>query len=94
MEGNKLLAEACKTYGIEERYVFAHTEHPETYEVCILTCGGKKFRHRKGEAAKFELTYTQITGELPEDEKGRAWHKKLNQRISLGGLGRLLKYSK
>jgi len=89
MEGNKLLDEACKTYGIEERYVFAHTEYPETDEVCILTRGGKRFRHKRGEEAKFELTYTEITGALPEDEKGTVWHKKLNQRVSLGGLGRL-----
>jgi len=91
MEGNKLLDEACRTYKIPAEHVFSHRVYPETDEVCIVTRGGKKFRHKKGEKAKFQLTHVQITGELPEDEKGTVWHKKLNQRISLGGLGRLLK---
>jgi len=61
-----LLAEACKVYGIDEKYVFAHTEYPEAGEVCILTHGGTKFRHTKGQKAKFELTDVQITGKSPK----------------------------
>lgn len=90
-EEKKLLDEALKVYKIPPEHVFASRVYAEIDEVCIVTNGGKKFRHKKGEPAKFELSYTQITGELPEDEKETVWHKKLNQGITLGGLGRLIK---
>ena len=76
-----LIQEALKVYKIPERYVFASREIPERGEVVIVTHGGKKIRHKKGEAAKFELTYTEISGELPKEEM--IWDKKLNQRVPI-----------
>jgi len=54
----------------------------------IVTNGGKKIIHKKGEAAKFELSQMEITGEKPIEEK--VWQKKLNQRISINKILGLL----
>ena len=79
-----IIREALKVYGIAGKYVFSSGIDKATGEAIILTNGGKKFRHRKGEPAKFELSHVQITGELPEQEF--VWDAKLNQRIELNAL--------
>ena len=80
----KLITEALKVYKIPREYLFHARIDPNTGEAVIVTNGGKKLRHRKGEEAKLRLTEVQITGERPKEEM--VWHKKLNQRIPLKGL--------
>ena len=65
---NALIAEALKVYKIPEKYVFAQRADPSTGEAIIVTHGGKKIRHKKGEPAKLELTETDITGTLPDQD--------------------------
>jgi hypothetical protein len=74
----KLIDEALNVYKISRKYLFAAKAYPETEEVVIVTNGGKKVRHRKGEKAKFKLTEVEITGEIPKQEM--IWDAKLNQR--------------
>lgn len=78
-EENTLIDEALKVYNIPREYVYASRAYVDDGEIVIVTNGGKKLRHKKGEPAKFKLTYTEITGELPEQET--VWNKKLNQRV-------------
>lgn len=80
-QGKVLIAEALKVYKIPEKYVFASREDPETGEAVIVTHGGKKIRHKKGEPAQFELAETEITGALPDQDF--VWSKKYNQKIDL-----------
>ncbi len=61
-EGQQLINEACKAYGIEEEYVFASGISAETGEAIIVTNGGKKVRYRKGDVVQ-KLTYTEVTGQ-------------------------------
>jgi hypothetical protein len=72
-----LLNEALKAYGIAPRYVFSWRPC-EGGEIVVVTCGGKKFRHKKGNPALFQLSETDITGEVPDPEM--VWDAKLNQR--------------
>jgi hypothetical protein len=74
----KLIDEALKVFKIQRKYLFAAKAYPETGEVVIVTNGGKKVRHRKGEEARFKLTDVEITGEIPKQEM--IWDAKLNQR--------------
>lgn len=76
-----LIKEALKVYKIPKKYLFSSGINPHTGEAVILTHGGKKLRHKKGDKAKFELTETQITGNLPEQDL--VWSEKYNQRIDL-----------
>jgi len=85
-EEQKLIEEALRVYKIPREHLFHSRIDPDTGEAVIVTNGGKKLRHRKGEKAKFTLTEVQITGKLPEEEM--VWHKKLNQRISIKDLFR------
>jgi len=73
-----LTDEALKVYKIPPEYLFHSRYDEEAGEIVGLTCGGKRFRHRKGEKAKIELTHTEITGNPPEKE-----NDKLNQKINL-----------
>jgi len=91
-ENENLISEALKTYKIPPEYVFASRENEEAGEAVIVTNGGKKVVHKKGEAAKFELSQMEITGEKPIEEM--VWHKKLNQRISVKEILDLLKLSR
>jgi len=77
----KLINEARKVYKIPKEYLFHSRIDEETGEAVIVTNGGKKLRHRKGEEAKCKLTEVQITGERKKERM--VWHKKLNQRIPL-----------
>lgn len=79
-----ILDEALKFYKIPKECVLASRIYRETQEVVIVTNGGKKLRHRKGEPAKFKLNKTEITGDPPEQDL--VWHEKLNQRINLKDL--------
>jgi len=78
-----LIEEACKVYEIPRQYVFASKVYPEG-EVVIVTHGGKKFRHRTGEPAKFALTEIEITGQLPKQEM--VWDERSNQKNNLTAL--------
>jgi hypothetical protein len=83
-EENVLIDEALKIYKIPKEYVYACRAYVEDGEVVIVTNGGQKLKHKKGEPAKFKLSYTEITGELPEQEL--VWNKKLNQRFNIKNL--------
>jgi len=85
-EEQKLIEEALRVYKIPREHLFHSRVDSKTGQAVIVTNGGKKLRHRKGEKAKFTLTEVQITGKLPEEEM--VWHKKLNQRISIKDLFR------
>ena len=78
-EGDKLIEEALRVYKIPREHLFASGIDSESGEAVIVTNGGKKLRHLKGEKAKFKLTEVQITGELPEEE--RVWLEKINEKI-------------
>jgi len=77
----KLIAEGCKAYGIDRKFLFSSGIDPHTGEAVILTHGGKKLRYKTGHKAKSELTETQITGNLPEQEL--VWSEKFSQKIDL-----------
>jgi hypothetical protein len=74
-----LIAEAIKVYKIPKEYVFSTSIDQKTKEAKILTYGGRKVRHRKGEPAREILTPVQITGKATPQET--AWYEKLAQRI-------------
>jgi len=76
-----LIEEALKVYKIPKEYLFHSRIDTNTGEAVIVTHGGKKLRHRKGEKAKCTLTETQITGKLPEQDL--VWSKKYNQKMDL-----------
>ena len=76
-----VIEEALKVYRIPKEYVFNSRIDHNTGEAVILTYGGKKLRHKKGDKARVELTETDITGNPPEQEM--VWSKRYNQRINL-----------
>ena len=63
-----LIAEGCKAYGIDKKYVFASGINKETGEAVIVTDGGKKVRYAKGDEVA-ELSQIEITGVNPEWKK-------------------------
>jgi hypothetical protein len=76
-----LIEEAIKTYQLLPEHVFAFRVHPEAKEAVIVTAGGKKIMHKKGEQASIELSETDKTGMAPDEEM--VWDIKLNQRVPL-----------
>jgi hypothetical protein len=84
-EEQKLIEEALRVYKIPKEHLFHSRIDHETGEAVIVTNGGKKLRHRKGEKAKFTLTEVQITGKVPEEEL--IWFKKLGQRVPINLFG-------
>jgi len=62
---DEYLQAALIVYGIPSNYVFAWRYDEPTETITIITNGGKKVRHKRGDAANCKLTYVQITGELP-----------------------------
>jgi hypothetical protein len=76
-----LIAEAIKVYKIPKEYVFSTSIDQKTKEAKILTYGGRKVRHRKGEPAREILTPVQITGKAHADDV--AWYEKINQKIPI-----------
>jgi hypothetical protein len=77
----QLIDEAIKTYQLLPEHVFAFSVYPEAEETVIVTVGGKKIRHKKGEQASVELSETDKTGIAPDEEM--IWDVKLNQRVPL-----------
>lgn len=75
-----LLEEALKVYKIPPQWVFASSVNQEKDTVTIVTNGGKKVIHKRGEAAKFKLSMTEISGFLPKAEM--FWSDRFNQRIT------------
>jgi hypothetical protein len=71
------LKAALSVYSIPKEEVFAWRYDEVTGSTVIVTNGGKKIIHKDGDAAKCKLTFTEITGCLPECEEGRG--KKLNR---------------
>jgi hypothetical protein len=67
--GDELIAEACKAYGIDPKYVFSSAYHKETGEAVILTNGGSKVRFKAGDKVD-PLGEIAVTGINP------AWAKK------------------
>jgi len=78
---NPVVEQALSLYNIPKKYVFHCHVDAESGEAMIVTHGGKKLRHRMGEKAKCELSETQITGKLPEQDL--VWSEKYNQKIDL-----------
>jgi len=83
-EEKSLYEEALKVYEIPPQWVFAARFDPVRDAMVILTNGGKKVIHKKGEPAKFKLTYEQISGFLPKKEM--YWSDKFSCRISIDEL--------
>jgi len=82
----KLLEDALKTYQLLPEHVFSFSIHEETREAVIVTNGGKKIRHRKGDPASVQLTETDKTGIAPEQEM--VWVDRLNGRVGSDELSR------
>jgi len=80
-EEQKLIEEALRVYKIPREHCFHSRIDRKIGEAVVVTNGGKKLRHRKGEKAKFTLTEVQITGKVPEEEL--IWYKKLGQRVPI-----------
>lgn len=64
--GDDLIAEACKAYGIDQKFVFASSV--KNGETVILTTGGTRVRFKAGDQVK-PLSEIAITGINPEWEK-------------------------
>ena len=50
-EDKRMIAAACKAYGVDEKYLFASKVYPDG-EVVLVTSGGAKVRWRKGDEAE------------------------------------------
>ena len=83
-EDQTLIDEALKVYKIDPEHLFHSRVDGDTGEAVIVTHGGKKLRHGKGNKAKCQLTETQITGRPPEQDL--VWNERFNQRIDLKSL--------
>ena len=82
----KLFEDALKTYQLSPEHVFSFSIYEETREAVIVTRGGQKLRHRKGDPASIELSETDKTGIAPEQEK--VWVDRLGGRVDLKQLNR------
>jgi len=69
MTDRDVIEEALKVYGIPKSFVVSSGIDAATGEAVILTRGGKKLRHRVGGKASFELSETEITGNVPDEGK-------------------------
>lgn len=59
--GEKLLAQACKAYGIGPKFVHSSKYYPEEKQVVVCTAGGTRVRYREGdEKAKDFAPLTQV----------------------------------
>lgn len=67
--GEKLIAEACKAYGIAPKYVLGSRIDPLTGEAVVVTVGGSKVRFKAG-AEVAPLSEIAVTGVNP------AWAKR------------------
>jgi len=64
-----IVAEALRVYKIPKEFVLSSGIDANTSEAVILTRGGKKLRHKIGDKASFELSETEITGNVPDEGK-------------------------
>ena len=76
-----LIEEALKVYEIPPQWVFASRVDREKDMAIIVTYGGKKVIHKRGEAAKRKLSEVEISGFLPKREM--FWSDRLNQGITI-----------
>lgn len=76
-----LIEEAKKVYGIPGQWVFASRVDKIRDAAVIVTNGGKKVIHKKGEAAKFKLSEVEISGFLPK--RDMFWSDRLGQGITV-----------
>jgi len=67
--GKELLTEACKAYGIEEKYILGQTYYPDEKRVCIVTHGGAKVHFRHGAKVE-ELDPVRVHG-IPPEKKSK-----------------------
>lgn len=67
--GDELIAEACKAYGIDPKFVFASRYDAKTGQAVVLTNGGSKVRFKAGDKVE-PLGQIAVTGINPE------WAKK------------------
>lgn len=63
--GDALIAEACKAYGIDPKYVFASRYDAKAGQAIILTQGGSRVRYKTGDKAN-PLPEIAVTGINPE----------------------------
>lgn len=80
-DGADVIEEALKVYKIPEEHVFTSGFDEPTDVAVIVTNGGKKIRHKKGEAVKFALTIIDITGKAPK--KKEIWSKRFNCMVEV-----------
>jgi len=59
------IREACKAYGIQEKYLIGAECYPEEGEVVLVTAGGKKVRWHQGVKVE-KLTAVEVTGIPPK----------------------------
>lgn len=81
MEDKVLIEEALAAYEIPPQWVLASRVDRAKDTAIILTYGGKKVTHKRGEAAKFKLSEVEISGFLPKREM--FWSDRLNQGITI-----------
>ena len=62
----ELVAGALRTYKLKKTDLVCARAYVKTEIVLLVTKGGKKFYHKKGEPAQFKLTHVEITGERPK----------------------------
>lgn len=62
--GDKLIAAACKMFGIGQKFVVGSRYDDQTAEAIIVTAGGKKVRFKDGDEVE-KLSQLEITGINP-----------------------------
>lgn len=67
-EEAKMIAAACKAYGIDQRYVGGTYYNPTTKEAVIVTLGGAKVRFNAGDRPD-PLDPVRVTGVNPKANK-------------------------
>ena len=80
----ELIEEALTAYNIPKEWVLASRVDKEQDAAVIVTHGGKKIIHKRGEKAKFKLTITEIAGILPDEKM--YWSHRLQQGIRISEL--------
>jgi hypothetical protein len=78
-EEKALVDEVLRKYKIPAEHVLGARAYPQIGETVVVTKGGKRVRHRAGEDAQFELSCSDITGELPPDDQEMFWDEKASQ---------------
>lgn len=66
--GEKMIAEACKAYGIDKKFVFNSRYDEATETAIVVTHGGKKVSYKAGDKVE-PLGQIAVTGINPEKRK-------------------------